>query len=63
VKESPSRASNPLQGEGEFSLLGKLPTRTHALKRGLLGRSFKFGAASALEQMEKITIDKLPKTL
>jgi hypothetical protein len=27
VKESPSRANNPLHGEGEFPLLGKMPTR------------------------------------
>jgi hypothetical protein len=59
VKESPSRANNPLQGEGEFPLLGIMPTRAHAR----LGRSFKFGAASALERVEEISIDKLPKNL
>jgi hypothetical protein len=28
VKGSPSRANNPLQDEGEFPLLGILPTKT-----------------------------------
>ena len=59
MKESPSRANNPLHGEGEFPLLGIIAHQS-AMR---LGRSFKFGAASALEQMEEISIDKLPKNL